>query len=88
MPLQVTTTEARQGTGLFFRRQECESLCRAIRRLEANPHWFSPQLARQQAERFAAERFERELVAYLKHVVASSRASIRRRRVSGVGNVI
>jgi len=57
-----------QGTGLFFQRQECESLCRAIRRLEANPHWFNSQLARQQAERFAAECFERELVGYLRHV--------------------
>ncbi len=63
----------RQGTGLFFDEQSPESLCRAIRRLEAHPHWFSPQLARKQAERFATERFERELVGYLEEVAASSR---------------
>ena len=73
----LSANATRQGTGLFFRRQECRSLCRAIRRLEANPHWLSPQLARQQAERFAADRFERELIGYLKQVVASNGAPIR-----------
>jgi len=64
--------ESRPGTGLLFDEQTPESLARAIQRLEDNPHWFSPQLARQQAERFAAERFERELVGYLEEIVGTS----------------
>ncbi|MFH1264774.1 MAG: glycosyltransferase, partial [Planctomycetota bacterium] len=46
--------ESHQGTGLFFDEQTPESLAQAIQRFEAHPHWFDPQLARQQAERFAA----------------------------------
>jgi glycosyltransferase involved in cell wall biosynthesis len=68
--------ETRQGTGLFFGEQTPESLSAAIRRLEAHPRWFSPQLARGQAERFAVERFERELVGYLEEVAASTVAAV------------
>lgn len=64
--------ESTPGTGLFFPEQSVESLCEAIRRLEAHPDWFPPALARQQAERFAAERFEREIVGYLENVVQSA----------------
>ncbi len=63
---------ARRGTGLFFGRQTADSLCRAILRLEAHPDWFCPRLARRQAERFAAERFERELAGYLEEVAANT----------------
>ncbi len=65
----------RQGTGLLFDEQTPESLCEAIQRLEAHPGWFSPQLARQQAQRFATERFERELVTYLEEVAHGSLAN-------------
>ena len=58
------------GTGLFFDEQTPDSLCRAIERLETHPHRFDPRLARRQAERFAVERFERELLGYLEEVVA------------------
>jgi glycosyltransferase involved in cell wall biosynthesis len=68
----IPAREGRPGTGLFFDRQTPESLSRAIRLLEAHPDWFDPQLARRQAERFAPERFERELVSYLEEVAGSS----------------
>jgi glycosyltransferase involved in cell wall biosynthesis len=64
--------QIRQGTGIFFDRQTPESLSEAIRRLEAHPDWLSPSLARRQAERFATDRFERELVGYLEEVAASA----------------
>jgi len=66
--------ESHQGTGLFFDEQTPESLAQAIQRFEAHLDWFDPQLARQQAERFAAERFERELIGYLEAVTASTGA--------------
>jgi glycosyltransferase involved in cell wall biosynthesis len=62
-----------RGTGLLFDEQSVDSLCEAIGRLEAHPDWFDPRLARCQAERFAVERFERELVAYVEEVLDESR---------------
>jgi len=59
------------GTGLFFDQQTPECLAEAIRRFEAHPDRFSPQRARQQAERFAVERFEREMVGYLEEVAGA-----------------
>ncbi len=67
----------RQGTGLFFDEQTPEALSEAIERLESHTDWFSPDLARRQAERFSAERFERELVGYLEGVATSARAVVR-----------
>ena len=59
------------GTGLLFDEQTAECLAAAIRHFEAHPDRFSPQRARQQAERFAAERFERELVGFLDEVAGA-----------------
>ena len=56
------------GTGCFFDEQTPDSLCRAIEHFEAEADLFDPKLARRQAERFTAERFERELMAYLEKV--------------------
>jgi len=61
----LSANESTPGTGLFFDEQTPESLCRAIATLDAQPERFDPHLARRQAERFAVERFERELVGYL-----------------------
>jgi len=55
----------RPGTGWFFDEQTPESLLDAIGRFESQRVWFDPALARLQAERFAADRFERELIEYL-----------------------
>lgn len=65
----LAADETTPGTGLFFAEQAVDALCEAIRRLEAHADWFPPALARRQAERFAVERFEREMVAYLEEVV-------------------
>ena len=65
----LAADETTSGTGLFFAEQAVDALCEAIRRLEAHADWFPPALARHQAERFAVERFEREMVAYLEEVV-------------------
>ncbi len=59
--------ESTVGTGWFFPQQTPESLGRAMQRMEAHPQPFDPLLARRQAERFAAERFERELLEYLEN---------------------
>jgi glycosyltransferase involved in cell wall biosynthesis len=59
----------RSGTGVLFAEQTVESLCEAIRHFEAHGARFDARLARTQAERFAAERFEREIVAYLDEVL-------------------
>lgn len=60
----------RGGTGLLFGEQTVESLVEAISKFEATPEQFSAQLARRQAERFSARRFERELLEYVRHVGA------------------
>ena len=62
--------ERNAGTGVFFDRQSVDSLSEAIAWLECHPHRFDPQLARRQAEKFNAARFERDLVAYLEEVAA------------------
>jgi glycosyltransferase involved in cell wall biosynthesis len=60
--------ESTPGAGLFFEQQSPESLCRTIERFESHAAWFDPDLARRQAERFSADRFERELLGYLDEV--------------------
>ncbi len=61
-------SQSKPGTGVFFDRQTPESLNAAMDSLESHPGWFDPRLARKQAERFAQERFERELVEFLEEV--------------------
>jgi glycosyltransferase involved in cell wall biosynthesis len=61
----------RPGTGLLFAGQTVDSLTAAIEQFEHHPDWFDPALARCHAERFATERFERELFAYVEEVVRS-----------------
>jgi glycosyltransferase involved in cell wall biosynthesis len=64
----VPGTPSSAGTGWFFHRQTPDSLYRALKLCEDRPDRFDPGLARRQAERFATERFERELVGYLDRV--------------------
>jgi len=61
LPADESTT----GTGRLFDQQTPESLYCAIERFESRPDRFDPELARRQAERFAVDRFERQLVEYL-----------------------
>lgn len=60
--------DGRPGTGVLFPEQTVESVVDAIRRLEAHPDRIDPALARRNAEQYATERFERELVDYLRQV--------------------
>ncbi len=69
----LSATADRPGTGLFFVPQTVESLCDAIEQFESARHCCDPRLGRKQAERFSAERFERELIGYMHDVVLESR---------------
>jgi glycosyltransferase involved in cell wall biosynthesis len=66
----LPATAEQAGTGVFFSEQTAESLRQAILWLEEHPAQCSPGLAREQALKFNAPRFERELMAYLESVVA------------------
>jgi glycosyltransferase involved in cell wall biosynthesis len=65
------------GSGVLFDEQTPESLADAILWLEAHGGQCSSAIARQQALRFNAERYERQLVGYLEQVVAGGQ-SLRR----------
>lgn len=56
------------GSGLFFSEPNRDSLCEAIERFDNNPTWFSADVARQQALRFRAERFEQQLIDFIEAV--------------------
>jgi hypothetical protein len=63
---------------VFFHEQTAESLVDAMRWLEAHPQQFPATLARQQALRFDAERYERELIGLLDSVLREQRGRLRR----------
>ncbi|MEZ6069322.1 MAG: glycosyltransferase [Pirellulales bacterium] len=66
---EPATAGGQPGTGLFFHQQTTDALARAICEFELQPTRFSAEAARRQAERFSADRFERELFAYIEQVV-------------------
>jgi glycosyltransferase involved in cell wall biosynthesis len=57
--------EKRVGSGVFFAEQTADSLVDALRWAEAHPQQLSSSLARKQAMRFNADRYERELIGLL-----------------------
>lgn len=65
----------RRGTGRWFARQTVESLTAAIVWFEQHADQCCPRLARQQAERFTAAQFERELLAILNEAAPKPRAA-------------
>lgn len=67
------------GTGLFFEEQTAASLATAMRQLENQPSQFQPALARQNALRFNAARYEQELMDLLNAVVEQRDSFVRRR---------
>ena len=73
----LAASERMVGSGVFFDEQTPESLCEAILWLERHGSQFSPAVARQQALKFNALRYERELVGYLEQVAAGDRQSRR-----------
>ena len=52
-----------QPTGIFFREQTAAALVEAVRTFERNAHRFDPRHIRDNALRFAPERFRRRLLA-------------------------
>lgn len=76
----ASANETCVGTARFFDRPEVESLIEAMLWLEQNPQQVSPGAAREQALRFTAERFERELLCVLESYAPRTRPSLRARR--------
>ena len=68
----LPASKDRIGTGLLFDKQTPTSICQAIDWLESHPNRFDASLARRQAERFATQRYEQQLVGFLHRVVAES----------------
>lgn len=56
----VRPAHVAEPTGLFFMHQTPEALCTAIRQFEENQTVFSAESCRNNAEKFSAERFEKE----------------------------
>lgn len=69
----LAASERNAGTGVFFAEQTAEALADAIVWLENHPRQCSAALARQQALRFNAERYERELLGFLEQVLGGDR---------------
>lgn len=65
-------TAVGKGTGWFFDRQTPEDVADAIKRFEMECDRFSPTLARTNAERFSADRYEREILSYLRAISGQS----------------
>jgi glycosyltransferase involved in cell wall biosynthesis len=74
----LAADDRRAGSGLFFAEQTPESLIDALRWIEAHPHQISSSLARKQALRFNADRYERELVSLLEAVAGGRTGELRR----------
>jgi glycosyltransferase involved in cell wall biosynthesis len=57
-------------TGILFRRQTAAAIQDAVEHFESNPRAISPVACRQNAARFSADRFEREMRNALDRVLA------------------
>jgi glycosyltransferase involved in cell wall biosynthesis len=68
-----------EPTGLWFADQTDECLIEALQDFEAQADEFNPAAARRQALRFTADRFERELFAFLDGVLHPAEAAPVRR---------
>lgn len=68
-----------EPTGILFPEQTIDSLCQAILDFEARAGDVTPKACRRQALRFAADRYRRDLFAYLDNVLTPADASSIRR---------
>jgi len=64
----VLETVQDHATGLFFREQTTEALVDAVEQFESRSGGFDPAVCRANAERFAPERFRREISDFLQKV--------------------
>ncbi|MEK6237146.1 MAG: glycosyltransferase [Planctomycetales bacterium] len=74
------------GCGVFFPEQTAESLATAVRWLQDHSDHIDPSLARNQALRFNAPRFQRELKAHLHAALRDDVPSGNRRRRSPISD--
>ncbi len=64
----LEATASTPGTGLHFAHQTVDSLCDAITRFEQQPEVYCPRFARNHAEQFCTQRYEVEMLAFLRRV--------------------
>jgi glycosyltransferase involved in cell wall biosynthesis len=74
----LAADETEVGTATFFAEQTADAMADAICWYEGHPKQFSPQLARQNAERFERGRYEQDLLAVLERAAAESTPPLRR----------
>jgi glycosyltransferase involved in cell wall biosynthesis len=74
----LAADEYHVGSGVFFDEQTPESLTAALEWLESHPQQLSASLARKQALRFNADRYERELLSLLESVAGGRAGGLRR----------
>jgi len=74
----IAADQKRVGSGVFFDQQTADALVDALRWVEAHPHQLSSSLARKQAVRFNADRYERELFGLLETVAGGRTGGFRR----------
>lgn len=60
-------------TGVFFNQQSVESLCEAVRKIEAHRDEITPYACRENALRFSPERFRQEFSAFVEQAIARFR---------------
>jgi len=73
-------------TGLFFYEQTVDALVAAVRRLvELGDAHFDSATIRRHAERFAVERFQREMSSFVERAYEEFRSKSRRRRGEAFG---
>ena len=65
-----------RATGVFFHEQTCASLLEAVERFECNSRLIDPLHCRQNAERFAIEKFKTSLSAFVEVRLARFRAEL------------
>ncbi|HWB08157.1 MAG TPA: glycosyltransferase [Pirellulales bacterium] len=74
----IAADETRVGSGVFFDEPTADSLVDALRWAETHPQQLSSSLARKQAVRFNADRYERELISLLETVAGGRLGGLRR----------
>lgn len=65
----ATETVLHGSTGLFFEKQDTDSLCGAIMEFEAGEDGFLPEKARERAENFSADKFSQRFQAEIEKAV-------------------
>lgn len=85
----LPASDGQRGTAVLFARQTVDALAEAIARLERHPQRISAKLARRNAERFRAERFEDCFRSYVDSVLSGRQphgpAETSSRRLNGRG---